>query len=96
MDTNSHYGHLSVRDGRSLRLQNFLVKPVGDASPMVDPCLETEHINAISVEAGRRLHYLKLLQRSSVACDGLLYYYKSIIRPVFEYACPSLAIWAHC
>jgi hypothetical protein len=35
MDTNSHYGHLSVRDGRSLRVaKNFLVKPVGeDASP---------------------------------------------------------------
>jgi hypothetical protein len=47
-----------------------------------------EHINAISVKAGRRLHFLKLLKRSSVACDDLLYYYKSIIRPVLEYACP--------
>jgi hypothetical protein len=34
MDTNSHYGHLSVRDGRSIRVAKFfLVKPVGDASP---------------------------------------------------------------
>jgi hypothetical protein len=34
MDTNSHYGHLSVRDGRSLSLsQNFLVKPVGGCIP---------------------------------------------------------------
>jgi hypothetical protein len=46
----------------------------------------------ITVKAGRRLHFLKLLKRSSVACDGLLHYYKSIIRPVLEYACP-LAIW---
>ena len=28
------------------------------------------------------------MKRSSVACDDLLYYYKSIIRPVLEYACP--------
>ena len=43
-----------------------------------------EHINAISVKAGRRLHFLKLLKRSCVACDDLLCYYKSIIRPVLE------------
>jgi hypothetical protein len=44
MDTNSHYDHLSVRDGHSLRVANFLVKPVGvasPASPMVYPRLIT-------------------------------------------------------
>jgi hypothetical protein len=44
MDTNSHYGHLSVRDVRSLRVANFfVVNPVGEdaspASPMVYPRL---------------------------------------------------------
>jgi hypothetical protein len=47
-----------------------------------------EHINAISVKASKRLHFLKLLKRSSVNCDDLLLYYKAIIRPVLEYACP--------
>jgi hypothetical protein len=42
-----------------------------------------ELINAISVKAYRRLHFLKLLKRSSVACDDLVCY-KSLIRPVLE------------
>jgi hypothetical protein len=29
----------------------------------------------------------KLLQRSTMTCDDLLQYYKSVIRPVLEYVC---------
>jgi len=46
------------------------------------------HVSAICAKAGCRLHFLKLLKRSSVTRDDLLQYYKSIIRPVIEYACP--------
>lgn len=46
------------------------------------------HVNAVCAKAGTRLHFLKLLKRSSVTFDDLLHYYKSIIRPVIEYACP--------
>ena len=46
------------------------------------------HVNAVCAKAGTRLHFLKLLKRSSVSFDDLLHYYKSIIRPVIEYACP--------
>jgi hypothetical protein len=28
------------------------------------------------------------LKRSSVACGDLLHYYKSVVQPVLEYACP--------
>ena len=46
------------------------------------------HVDAICAKAGNRLHFLKLLKRSSVTLDDLLQYYKSVIRPVIEYACP--------
>jgi hypothetical protein len=47
-----------------------------------------EHITTICSKANKRLHYLKLLKRCSVSVDDLLHYYKSIIRPTIEYACP--------
>ena len=46
------------------------------------------HVNAVCAKAGTRLHFLKLLKRSSVTFNDLLQYYKAIIRPVIEYACP--------
>ena len=46
------------------------------------------HVNTVCAKAGTRLHFLKLLKRSSVTVDDLLHYYKAIIRPVIEYACP--------
>ncbi len=46
------------------------------------------HVNAVCAKAGTRLHFLKLLKRSSVTVNDLLQYYKAIIRPVIEYACP--------
>jgi hypothetical protein len=39
-------------------------------------------------KVNKRLHFLKLLKRSGVTTADLLQYYKSVIRPVVEYACP--------
>jgi hypothetical protein len=47
-----------------------------------------EHVSTICAKAGRHLHLLTLLKRSSVTCADLLQYYKSAIRPVSEYAAP--------
>ena len=47
-----------------------------------------EHVASIYAKANKCLHFLKLLKRSSVTVDDLLQYYKSVIRPIIEYACP--------
>jgi hypothetical protein len=47
-----------------------------------------EHVSAICAKAGRRLHLLTPLKRSSVPCVDLFQYYKSVIRPAIEYAAP--------
>ena len=49
-----------------------------------------DHVETICLKAGKRLHYLSLLKRSSVPEAELVLYYKSVVRPVLEYACP---IW---
>jgi hypothetical protein len=49
-----------------------------------------EHVSEISAN-NKRLHFLKLLKRSSVTRDDLLLYYKTVIRPVIEYA--SCPVW---
>jgi hypothetical protein len=33
-----------------------------------------------------------MLKRSAMAPEDLLQYYKSVVRPVLEYACPSMAV----
>ena len=50
----------------------------------------SEHITAVCTKASKRLYFLKLLKRSGMTSDDLLYYYKTVIRPVTEYAC---AVW---
>ena len=47
------------------------------------------HVDSICAKASTRLHYLKVLERSSLSRDDLLYFYSSVIRPVLEYACPA-------
>jgi hypothetical protein len=47
-----------------------------------------DHIDAICAKASKRLHYLSLLRRSAVSHTDLLLYYKTIVRPIIEYACP--------
>ena len=47
-----------------------------------------EHVSAIHAKACKRLHFLKLLKRSSLSSQDLLQYYKTVVRSVIEYACP--------
>jgi len=47
------------------------------------------HVDSICTKASMRLHYLKVLKRSSLSRDDLLYFYSPVIRPVLEYACPA-------
>jgi len=47
------------------------------------------HVDPICTKACTRLHYLKVLKRSSLSRDDLLYIYSSVICPVLEYACPA-------
>jgi hypothetical protein len=47
-----------------------------------------EHVDMICAKASKRLHYLSLLVRSSVRHAELLLYFKTIVRPIIEYACP--------
>jgi hypothetical protein len=46
-----------------------------------------EHVTAKCAKVNKRLHFLKLLKRAGVTTADLLPYYKSVIRPVVEYAC---------
>ena len=50
----------------------------------------SEHITAVCTKASKRLYFLKLLKRSGMTSDDLLYYYKTVIRPVTEY---TFAVW---
>jgi len=47
-----------------------------------------EHFRSICNKAASRIHFLKQLKRSSVGPDDLFYSCATVIRPVFEYACP--------
>jgi hypothetical protein len=46
------------------------------------------HINFIYSKASSRLYFLKLLKRARACTNDMLHFYKSVIRPVLEYACP--------
>jgi len=46
------------------------------------------HVNFTCAEASKRLHFLKILKRSSFSIGDLLCFYTSAVRPVLEYACP--------
>ena len=46
------------------------------------------HVDTVCTKASKRLHFLRLRKRYAVSQDDLLVYYKSVIRPVLEYACP--------
>jgi len=50
------------------------------------------HINAIYNKVSSRLHFLKVLKRSGVGPNDLLYFYTAVIRPILEYAC---VVWNH-
>ena len=48
-----------------------------------------QHVDAISSKAASRLHFLKLLKHSGASLDDLLCFYKTVVRPALEYACPA-------
>src|SRR5664279_1776360 len=47
-----------------------------------------DHITDICVRVNKRLYFMKMLKRSSLSSADLLYYYKTVVRSVMEYACP--------
>ena len=52
--------------------------------------LSWEHnTNKLTAKSAPRLYYLKQLSRSGMSSDDLLVFYKAIVRPVLEYACPA-------
>jgi hypothetical protein len=46
------------------------------------------HVDAISSKAASRLWFLRQLKRSGASIEDLLCFYKTVVRPVLEYACP--------
>jgi len=50
------------------------------------------HVNALYNKVSSRLHFLKVLKRSGVDPNDLLYFYTAVIRPILEYAC---VVWNH-
>jgi len=46
----------------------------------------TERVRAVTTKASSRLHFLKQLKRAGCAEGDLLYFYTSVVRPI--YACP--------
>ena len=47
-----------------------------------------QHVDAISSKAASRLWFLRQLKRSGAPIEDLLCFYKTVVRPVLEYACP--------
>jgi len=47
------------------------------------------HVDAVCAKASSRLHFLKILKRSSLSAYDLFYLHTSFIRPFLEYACPA-------
>ncbi|HEY5140436.1 MAG TPA: reverse transcriptase domain-containing protein, partial [Methylococcales bacterium] len=50
------------------------------------------HIDALCSKVNSKLYFLKQLKRSGLSTDDLLCFYKTVIRPVLEYAC---VVWHH-
>ena len=47
-----------------------------------------QHVDAIYSKVASRLYFLKQLARSGASREDLLCFYKTVVRPVLEYACP--------
>jgi hypothetical protein len=74
----------SINDGTLERATSFKLLGLTIANNL--SC--EDHIKSVCYKASKRLHFLKLLKRCSVSDNYLLHYYKSVIRPTIEYACP--------
>ena len=78
--------HLNIADQQIERVSSFKLLGVVISNDLK----WHKHVEYICAKAGKRLHFLKLLKRASLPRDDLLYFYKSVIRPVVEYAS---AVW---
>ena len=48
-----------------------------------------QHVDAICKKASKHLYALHLLKRSALPVDVLMTVYRTIIRPIIEYACEA-------
>ena len=79
-----HTKSLTMLDGTIERVSSFKLLGV-----IIDDNLKwNSHVDKICTRASQRLYFLKLLKRSGMPADDQLFYYKTIIRPVIEYASP--------
>jgi hypothetical protein len=83
-NSKSYLPPLTVDDEQIERVSSFKLLGV-----VIDDNLKwNSHVHQICSKANKRIFFLKLLKRSGMSTEDLLYYYKSIIRSVVEYACP--------
>ena len=54
----------------------------------VSVCCGVVCVDTITSKAASRLHFVKQLKRSGAGRDDLLSFFRTVIRPVLEYACP--------
>ena len=73
-------------------IDNELIQPVTSYKLLgvhIDSDLKwNTHIDFIYKKSSSRLHFLKHLKRNNIQPMDLLYYYKAVVRPILEYACP--------
>ena len=73
---------LQVNDQPIERVKSFKLLGV----KVTDSLNWDDNTSMICSKAGKRLHFLKLIKRSGLKTDDLLYYYTAVVRPVVEYA----------
>jgi len=81
IDGNS-ISHLQVNGQPIERVKSFKLLGV----KVTDSLNWDDNTSLICSKAGKRLHFLKLIKRSGLKTDDLLYYYTAVVRPVVEYA----------
>ncbi len=50
------------------------------------------HVNQIHAKSSQRLYFMRQLRRCGLSCHDMVKFYRTIIRPILEYACP---VWNH-
>jgi len=72
---------LCVNDNSTERVHVFKLLGV-----LLDDNLKwNNHVDAVCARASSRLHFLKILKRSSLSSDDLLYFYTAFICPIVEH-----------
>ncbi len=51
-----------------------------------------QHVNQIHVKSSQRLYFMRQLRRCGLSSSDMVKFYRTIIRPILEYACP---VWHH-